>query len=237
MSERPSKLEPGMRLRLRNDCEGHKAGDVVTVKHETWESENYAEPLIECLPGHSHGLSVFFRFADVVYLGGPTPTPGEGKGMEALGNGRPARCLKCGGEKRGCAWICPTCTKPWPNNLVRDWQDGARDFPRPASPAPVLHTCKHGNVGLCGLCQAETATAPSPEHVHNFSCYASGCISRSRQKTSTAHHGRMVGEMRDASGAPLSALGRIQARKAPEPWRPSVDEDHWIPNVGERGWR
>ncbi len=46
------------------------------------------------------------------------------------------------------------------------------------------------------------------------------------------HIGAPVGEMFDASTrAPLSALESIRSRKAPEPWRPSVDDWDLLPDV------
>jgi hypothetical protein len=144
------------------------------------------------------GAMIFWRCLD----GGPTPTPGEGKGMEAGPDGFPLRCLGCDGDKTGNTFYCDICIVDQGTAEQRvkgreEWRRGARDFPRPARPAPagdgvtddsahwkklaqdyakrvekklkiarpapVLHTCKHGNVGLCGLCQAEAAPAPSPE--------------------------------------------------------------------------
>ena len=34
------------------------------------------------------------------------------------------------------------------------------------------------------------------------------------------------------NGVALSALDKVPARKAPEPWIPSCDEDYWLPDAG-----
>lgn len=46
------------------------------------------------------------------------------------------------------------------------------------------------------------------------------------------HTFHMHGELVHPSGRPLSALQSIQARKPPEPWRPSVDEHDLLPDAG-----
>jgi len=222
MNDKPKRIEKGQRWRCMDSVNWLVTavdGDEVSVV-----SENGALRGLECFGSVKAMLRQgFWRYLD----GGPTPTPGEGKGMEALENGRPARCLKCGGEKGGGrGFVCEVCYPTMDDlcNSVREWRAlgdawlaGARDFPRPArpAPAPTEYTGPH----LCGL-----------------NCYATGCpkgrIAAPKAAPSPAY-GRMVGEMRDASGAPLSALELVTSRSKPEPWIPSVDEDHWIPNVGE----
>jgi hypothetical protein len=46
----------------------------------------------------------------------------------------------------------------------------------------------------------------------------------------------MVGEMRSQDGRPLSALEAVKAKRVEpalvsEPWVPSIDDDHWLPDV------
>jgi len=220
MSERPKSVEKGQRWQSPGDKLS------LTIYEAPWS----VDPTLAYVQwdGSKPGgvVSIDELLTRWRYLGGPTPTPGEGKGMEENERGGlPAFCLKCGGEKGNRNWACEACENPWSEvvPLVREWSAGARDFPRPARPAPALSPTEYTGPHLCGL-----------------NCYATGChegrIAAPRAAPEPLY-GRMVGEMRDASGAPLSALERIQAKKPSEPWVPGVDEDHWIPNVGERGWR
>lgn len=126
--------------------------------------------------------------------------------MEADEQGWPVRCISCGKDKDGNVYVCDECEDrgEW-KSLMRAWNAGSRDFPRPARPAPTPSPTP--NIEVTRDNKAATA-APAPIY------------------------GRMVGETRDANGVPLTALQAIQARKPPEPWVPSADEWDLLPDAG-----
>jgi len=114
--------------------------------------------------------------------------PEEARGaMPACGDGDPIGCLKCGGPKDNTqrGFICFSCApQPYVETkeflaLIRDWKDGARDFPRapePVAPEPTFitdrveiagsdnncHGARIGNLSALDIIQARDRL-PKPE--------------------------------------------------------------------------
>jgi len=219
------------------------------------------------------GAMIFWRCLD----GGPTPTPGEGNGMEAGPDGFPLRCLGCDGDKTGNTFYCDICIVDQGTAEQRvkgreEWRRGARDFPR--SPAPSQEAMKCGRKGMLwrdgrwrpcpGCSECPRPARPAAEFINctfdrigqipvrvdpslkpgewrlesppfvvpvDFRHGVGIDIGCEPAKPAPVY-GRMVGEMRDASGAPLSALGRVQAKKEPEPYVCPVDDWDLLPDAG-----
>jgi len=231
MSDKPKSVEVGQRWSFRGSDElivrsVHGPGECKRVTH----GDGCAH-----FDGGSWAPLASFQHGIAVYLGGPTPTPGEGKGMEARPTGAPARCLRCGDTREEGYYMHFACwnkDERESNEWASAWDAGVRDFPRPAPAAEFIN---------CTFDTTPARPAPVGDGVTDDAAYwkklAQDYVERV-EKTLTIQpskpapaYGRMVGEMRDASGAPLSALELVTSRSKPEPWIPSVDDFDLLPDV------
>src|SRR6476661_5355941 len=110
MSEKPKRPAPAIGQRIR-----HRDGDVATVIGPPSGGSSCWTVRRDDGTDRRWDLSLdsvwaaWFTFLGYTSGFGPTPTPGEGKGMEARPDGKPARCLKCGGDKSGFSYACGKC--------------------------------------------------------------------------------------------------------------------------------
>ena len=167
--------------------------------------------------------------------------------MEADERGEPARCLRCGKVRIEGVYMHHECWSQDRGESIawaEQWEAGARDFPRPARPAPAPSPEVPGvngapiHIGPIPV-RADPSLKPgewrleSPPFVVPVDFRHGVGIDIGCEPAKPAPvYGRMVGEMRDASGAPLSALGRVQAKKEPEPYVCPVDDWDLLPDAG-----
>jgi len=231
MSEKPKRIEKGQRWRCDDETADERLrGALFTITDAG--GDWFASRWDDGVEGHG---GVPWLLSRCTLLVGPTPTPGEGKGMEARPTGAPARCLRCGDTREEGYYMHFACwnkDERESNEWASAWDAGVRDFPRPAPAAEFIN---------CTFDTTPARPAPVGDGVTDDAAYwkklAQDYVERV-EKTLTIQpskpapaYGRMVGEMRDASGAPLSALELVTSRSKPEPWIPSVDDFDLLPDV------
>jgi len=257
----PMKVEPGQHWRY------NEAKFVVVERHPTggWVIE--AEGDYRPFGTRYWFLDAQFRESCVYLGGPSPSPEGAGRVMEATSSRSPVACLRCGGDKGARLYTCEACcamiggTKEW-SELADAWDAGARDFPRSpaAAPAPAATVC--GRKGMLwadgrwkpcpGCAECPRSPAPVPVAAKPVKVFeqcmakdpANGYLCVEKKGHGGLHHS-MIGPWKATLRAPemqsqgiaLSALQAIQSRPKPEPWVPTVDDDHWIPSVGERGSR
>jgi hypothetical protein len=152
----------------------------------------------------------------------------------------------CGNDITGSNYHCEACFRDGDYNTRQarraDWQDGARDFPRPAPATPQPEaprgvtvtftptTCRHGMVGLCAPCNEDARI--EAEHKRLFPPRIPASRPLPAQHLTHGHRFEVCEKLPNGEWQALSALQVIKARKPPEPWVPSIDEYDVLPDAG-----